>query len=118
MPFGDGTFDGIVCQRAFQNFSRPEAALPHLRRVLKPGGEAVVIEMRREVPSQLINQQVRKANGIYSADHRPGCIPAGTQTAHLLRGSSQAHGIASGFDDVEILREPIFLQLWLSESHQ
>jgi ubiquinone/menaquinone biosynthesis C-methylase UbiE len=59
MPFADGSFDLIVCQAAFKNFRRPVSALDEMHRVLRPGGLAVIQDMRREATSAEIDQEVR-----------------------------------------------------------
>ena len=59
MPFGDGTFDFVVCRAAFKNFSAPVDALREMRRVLKPGGEALVIDMRSDTTNEEIDGAVR-----------------------------------------------------------
>jgi len=46
MPFAAGTFDFVVCRAAFKNFGDPEGALAEMHRVLKPGGRALIIDMR------------------------------------------------------------------------
>jgi ubiquinone/menaquinone biosynthesis C-methylase UbiE len=46
MPFGPGSFDRIVCRAAFKNFSAPVQALAEMHRVLKPGGKAIIIDLR------------------------------------------------------------------------
>src|SRR5207247_5182412 len=38
MPFADGSFDLVVCQAAFKNFSQPRRALDEMHRVLRVGG--------------------------------------------------------------------------------
>lgn len=59
MPFADGSFDLIVCQAAFKNFRRPVSALDEMHRVLRPGGLAVVQDMRREATTADIDREVR-----------------------------------------------------------
>src|SRR6202021_3384999 len=49
LPVDDASLDFVVCRAAFKNFSEPVKALAEMRRVLKPGGTALVIDMRREV---------------------------------------------------------------------
>ena len=46
MPFDHDTFDLIVCRAAFKNFSEPVRALSEMYRVLKPGGKAIIIDLR------------------------------------------------------------------------
>ena len=49
LPIGDATVDFVVCRAAFKNFSQPVTALAEMRRVLRPGGTALLIDMRRDV---------------------------------------------------------------------
>jgi ubiquinone/menaquinone biosynthesis C-methylase UbiE len=42
--------DFVVCRSAFKNFTEPVKALKEMRRVLRPGGTALLIDMRRDVP--------------------------------------------------------------------
>jgi ubiquinone/menaquinone biosynthesis C-methylase UbiE len=48
MPFADGSFDFLVCRAAFKNFADPTGALTEMRRVLKPGGRGLIIDLRRD----------------------------------------------------------------------
>ena len=48
IPLEDGLFDLIVCRAAFKNFSEPLKALNEMHRVLKPGGRAVIIDLRKD----------------------------------------------------------------------
>jgi len=58
MPFEAGSFDFIVCRAAFKNFSRPVDALNEMHRVLKPGGKALIIDLRGDASEDDINQEV------------------------------------------------------------
>jgi ubiquinone/menaquinone biosynthesis C-methylase UbiE len=59
MPFPDASFDGIVCQAAFKNFRQPVAALDEMYRVLRPGGVAVIQDMRKDATGADIETEVR-----------------------------------------------------------
>ena len=48
MPFADETFDFIYCSAAFKNFTEPVKALDEMYRVLKPGGEATIVDLRKD----------------------------------------------------------------------
>jgi ubiquinone/menaquinone biosynthesis C-methylase UbiE len=58
MPFADKSFDLLVCRAAFKNFSEPERALKEMRRVLRPGGTGVIIDLRRDASMTEINHEV------------------------------------------------------------
>jgi len=62
MPFADGSFDLIVCQAAFKNFRQPVSALNEMHRVLRPGGRAVIQDLRKEASSSDINREVENQN--------------------------------------------------------
>ncbi|HEX5854191.1 MAG TPA: bifunctional demethylmenaquinone methyltransferase/2-methoxy-6-polyprenyl-1,4-benzoquinol methylase UbiE [Thermoanaerobaculia bacterium] len=44
LPFPDGTFDAITVGYGLRNIADPEAALVQMRRVLAPGGRAVILD--------------------------------------------------------------------------
>ena len=56
MPFDGERFDYVVCRAAFKNFAAPVAALQEMHRVLKPGGRALIIDMRRDASRDSIRQ--------------------------------------------------------------
>jgi ubiquinone/menaquinone biosynthesis C-methylase UbiE len=58
MPFAADSFDLLVCRAAFKNFSAPETALAEMRRVLRPGGTGLIIDLRHDVPMSEIKSYV------------------------------------------------------------
>jgi ubiquinone/menaquinone biosynthesis C-methylase UbiE len=60
MPFGAESFDLVVCQAAFKNFTQPRSALAEMYRVLRTGGTAVIQDMSRDASHADIEQEVRK----------------------------------------------------------
>jgi demethylmenaquinone methyltransferase/2-methoxy-6-polyprenyl-1,4-benzoquinol methylase len=44
IPFGNNTFDRIICAFGLRNVTHPDSALSEMARVLKPGGHAVILE--------------------------------------------------------------------------
>jgi demethylmenaquinone methyltransferase/2-methoxy-6-polyprenyl-1,4-benzoquinol methylase len=47
LPFADGAFDAVTVAFGLRNFADPERGLCEMRRVLRPGGRAVVLEFVR-----------------------------------------------------------------------
>ena len=60
MPLADSLFDCIVCSAAFKNFAEPVKALDEMFRVLKPGGKALIIDLRSDVSIEVIVKHIRE----------------------------------------------------------
>ena len=58
MPFAENSFDLVVCQAAFKNFSQPVEALNEMCRVLRPGGTAIIDDMDKSATSAAIAEEV------------------------------------------------------------
>src|SRR5262249_48276318 len=59
MPFEPGSFDFIVCRAAFKNFTEPVQALSEMHHVLKPGGQALIVDMRNNASAKEIDDHVK-----------------------------------------------------------
>ena len=59
MPFADASFDFVYCSAAFKNFAEPVKALNEMHRVLRHGGEAVIVDLRKDVSIEDIDAYVR-----------------------------------------------------------
>ena len=58
MPFAENSFDLIVCQAAFKNFSQPVEALNEMCRVLRPGRTAIIDDMDKSASNAAIAEEV------------------------------------------------------------
>jgi ubiquinone/menaquinone biosynthesis C-methylase UbiE len=116
MPFEADAFDFVICRKALQNFSEPVKALREMRRVLKTSGTALLSDIRRDVPSRVLNHHVRKIStgfGNWFVN----------QFAYRAVVKRRAHNktqlaqliAAGGFRSSEFREGPIFLEAWLSE---
>jgi ubiquinone/menaquinone biosynthesis C-methylase UbiE len=61
MPFGDESFDFIYCAAAFKNFTEPAKALDEMHRALRPGGGAMIMDLRKDVSLDQIDAYVRQS---------------------------------------------------------
>ncbi|HTZ60132.1 MAG TPA: class I SAM-dependent methyltransferase [Acidobacteriaceae bacterium] len=61
LPIKDASVDFVVCRAAFKNFTEPCKALAEMRRVLRPGGQAMLIDLRRDASMADLRQY---ANGL------------------------------------------------------
>ncbi len=62
MPFEDNAFDFLLCRAAFKNFTEPVHALNEMHRVLKPGGETLIIDLSRDTPMASIKEAIDKSH--------------------------------------------------------
>ena len=60
MPFDGKSFDFLLCRAAFKNFSQPVRALGEMYRVLKPGGRALIIDLKKDASTESISEAVEK----------------------------------------------------------
>jgi len=58
MPFADNAFDFTFCQAAFKNFSEPVRAIAEMYRVLRPGGLAVIEDLRSDASPTEIDREI------------------------------------------------------------
>ena len=58
LPFPKESFDFLLCRAAFKNFSEPQRALEEMYRVLKPGGQALIIDLRKDAPQDSVSQAI------------------------------------------------------------
>ena len=58
LPLNDASVDFVVCRAAFKNFSDPVKALAEMRRVLRPGGTALLIDLRSDAQVSEIRRYV------------------------------------------------------------
>jgi ubiquinone/menaquinone biosynthesis C-methylase UbiE len=58
LPFPDASFDLVVCQAAFKNFTDPVRSLDEMHRVLRPGRSAVIHDLASQATTADIAAEV------------------------------------------------------------
>lgn len=61
MPFKPETFYFVFCRAAFKNFAQPVEAINEMHRVLRPGGRAVIVDLRKDVSVSEIDAFVKSS---------------------------------------------------------
>jgi ubiquinone/menaquinone biosynthesis C-methylase UbiE len=113
-PFADDSFDLIVCRAAFKNFSEPVAALKEMRRVLRPGGKALVIDLRRDAPKETIDEYVDKMNiGAVNAVVTKLTFRLLLLKRAYMRDEFERFIAKSGFEKIDIQETPIGFEITL-----
>lgn len=112
LPLPANGFDFVVCTAAFKNFTRPLAALDEMHRVLKPGGTALIIDLRKDFSPQAIRDYV-KDKGLVN-----GRIIKWTFNAMLKKRAYTVDAIKqlaakSQFRQGDVRLDSIAFELWL-----
>jgi ubiquinone/menaquinone biosynthesis C-methylase UbiE len=112
LPFPDNQFDFIACRAAFKNFARPLAALNEMHRVLKDGGTALVIDLRKDFSRQAVNDYVSGRNPLAAAMIK---LTFNTMLKRRAYTKESMAGLAaqSQFGRAEIRLDPIGFEAWL-----
>jgi ubiquinone/menaquinone biosynthesis C-methylase UbiE len=71
LPYPDRSFDFVICRAAFKNFTDPLGALDETYRVLVPGGQASIIDLRKEcspaeIRAEVASMQLSPLNALWT----------------------------------------------------
>ena len=61
MPFAGDSFNFIYCEAAFKNFAEPVKALDEMHRILRPGGDALIVDLRSDASLDEIDALVKRS---------------------------------------------------------
>jgi ubiquinone/menaquinone biosynthesis C-methylase UbiE len=116
MPFTTDAFDFIICRAAFKNFTEPVQAIREMHRVLKPGGKALIIDLRGDASVADINTTV-KSMGLGPINT---LMTKWTFKHVLLKNAYTSAAIRqlvsqANFVDCEIREDTIGREIWLEK---
>jgi ubiquinone/menaquinone biosynthesis C-methylase UbiE len=116
MPLSDDTFDFIVCRAAFKNFSQPVEAVNEMYRVLKPGGSALIVDLRKNASLSDIDAYIKSVDLgwmnslIYRLTFRYLLIPRAYSKESFMEMAS-----SSNFGEAETQESGIGLEITLAK---
>jgi len=118
MPFESESFDLVVCQAAFKNFTLPRRALAEMYRVLRAGGTAVIQDMSKDATHADIEDDVRDMDlGRFSAFTTKATLEMLKRRAYSP-GQFERLAAESPFRTCEITTEGIGLQVQLKKGQK
>jgi ubiquinone/menaquinone biosynthesis C-methylase UbiE len=114
MSFSAEVFDFIVCRAAFKNFADPLGALREMHRVLKPGGEALIIDMSKDASDAEINAEVHGMKlGHVDAFLTRTILKTTLRKRAYSKAEFQRLAVATPFGGAVITERSIGLDVWL-----
>jgi ubiquinone/menaquinone biosynthesis C-methylase UbiE len=116
MPFGDSTFDFIVCRAAFKNFTEPVQAIREMHRVLRLGGTALIIDLRGDASPH----DIRIAVGNMGLNAINRLLTQATFKRFLLKNAYTGAQIRemvaqTPFTSCDIREDAIGMEIWLEK---
>lgn len=114
LPFDDASFDFTVCCAAFKNFSDPAGAVAEMHRVLRPGGRALIQDLRPDVTRGTVAEHVAAMpmNALNRAFTRYVLGSWLARRAHP-REDFAAYARRAGFASWEVTEKPMALEVLL-----
>ena len=107
MPLESGSFEALACTAAFKNFTEPARALREMERVLRPGGTAWILDLKREASDRDIDAYLEREMKLAGWTK----LWMGWTFKHFLRGRAYARSQLEGF-----LAQTTFAQKRISEN--
>ncbi len=115
MPFGENSFDLVACRAAFKNFSEPVLAIREMHRVLKPGGKAVIIDLRPDAAGGAIDAYVRgRGMGAVNGLLTKIILRRLTRRAYS-REQFQRMASETPFKTCQVREEPMGFEVWFTK---
>jgi ubiquinone/menaquinone biosynthesis C-methylase UbiE len=115
MSYPTNAFNFIVCRAAFKNFARPLAALNEMHRVLKPGGTALIIDLRKDFSPQELRNYVRGRGFVNAAVMKLVFNTMLKKRAYTQQGIKEL-AAQSQFRGGDLRLDPIGFELWLHKA--
>jgi ubiquinone/menaquinone biosynthesis C-methylase UbiE len=116
LPFPARSFDFLLCRAAFKNFAKPEQALHEMSRVLRPGGRALIIDLKRDATPDSISQHI-DAMGLSTVNRILTRLVLKTMLLKRAYTREQFQEMLweVNFSNVEINEDTMGFEIWLTK---
>ena len=116
LPFPARSFDFLLCRAAFKNFAKPEQALHEMSRVLRPGGRALIIDLKADATPDSISQHI-DAMGLSTVNRILTSLVLKTMLLKRAYTREQFQEMLweVNFSNVEINEDAMGFELWLTK---
>jgi ubiquinone/menaquinone biosynthesis C-methylase UbiE len=116
LPFPARSFDFLLCRAAFKNFAKPEQALHEMSRVLRPGGRALIIDLKADATPDSISQYI-DAMGLSSVNRILTRLVLKTMLLKRAYTREQFQEMLweVNFSNVEINEDAMGFEIWLTK---
>jgi ubiquinone/menaquinone biosynthesis C-methylase UbiE len=116
LPFPARSFDFVVCRAAFKNFAKPEQALHEMSRVLRPGGRALIIDLKADATPDAISQHI-DAMGLSTVNRILTRLVFKTMLLKRAYTREQFQEMLweVNFSNVEINEDAMGFEIWLTK---
>jgi ubiquinone/menaquinone biosynthesis C-methylase UbiE len=104
----------MVCRAAFKNFSDPVGALAEMHRVLRSGGQALIIDMRHDASDAAIDEAVAAMQlGRFDAFVTRATFRHMLRKRAYTREAFEQMAAATPFGCADIQETPLGYDVWL-----
>lgn len=113
MPFADASFDVVVSAISLHRWRNPRQVLSEIQRVLTPGGQAFIFDLRRDAPPIPYGMATLVAHFIVPRPLRAKCEPLSSLQASYTPAEAALLAYKAGWANPHVTNGLVWLMLEL-----